>query len=284
MKKFALMIWFGLLVFLALACTVDLPLPEVKLIEPQTYQINEPYPDQEPAELLIRMGAGELSLSGGTKSLVKGEVEYNVDGWEPKIRREGREVRIEQGVKSANFSRGVQNLINRWDLELGNRPIDLTLEAGAYEGNLDFSDVPLTRLKITDGASKVRVVFNLPNPQVMRTFTYETGASNVTLKKLANANFEEMTFKGGAGNFTLDFSGKLQRDARVWIDGGLGNMTIIIPEESNCRIVLSGGLTNVTTEGSWTIQGQEYRTMGGEGPLLRIEVNVGVGNLKLISE
>lgn len=283
MKKYALFIWLGLLVVLALACTIELPLPEVKLIEPQTQIIKEPYPEEEPAELLIRMGAGELTLTGGAENLVEGEIEYNVEGWAPKIRREGREVRIEQGVKSANFSRGVQNLINRWDLELGDRPIDLTLEAGAYEGNLDFSDVPLTRLKVSDGASKVKVVFNLPNPQVMRSFTYETGASNVTLKKLANANFEEMTFKGGAGNFTLDFNGNLTRDARVWIDSGLGNMTIIVPADSNCRIVLSGGLTNVSTEGSWTIEGQEYRTRG-EGPQLRIEINVGVGNLKLVSE
>ncbi len=283
MKRYALLIWLGLLMLLALACTIELPLPEVRLIAPQTYEVNEPYPEQEPAELLIRMGAGELTLSGGADNLVEGKIEYNVEGWEPKIQREGREVRVEQGVKSANFTRGVQNLVNRWELALGKRPMDFALEAGAYDGNLDFSDVPLTRLRISDGASKVRVVFNVPNPEVMRSFTYETGASNITLKKLANANFEEMTFKGGAGNFTLDFSGKLQRDARVWIDSGLGNMTVIVPADANCRIVLSGGLTNVSTEGTWTIQGQEYRT-NGEGPQLRIDINVGVGNLKLVSE
>lgn len=283
MKRYAFLIWLGLLMLLALACTIELPLPEVRLIAPQTYEIKEPYPDQEPAELLIRMGAGELTLSGGADNLVEGKVEYNVEGWEPEIQREGREVRVEQGVKSANFTRGVQKLVNRWELTLGKRPMDFALEAGAYDGNLDFSDVPLTRLKISDGASKVRVVFNVPNPEVMRSFTYETGASNITLKKLANANFEEMTFKGGAGNFTLDFSGNLQRDARVWIDSGLGNMTIVVPADANCRIVLSGGLTNVSTEGTWTIQGQEYRTKG-EGPQLRIDINVGVGNLKLVSE
>lgn len=283
MRKYAFLIWLCLLMLLALACTIELPLPEVKLIAPQTYEVNEPYPKEEPAELLIRMGAGELTLSGGANSLVEGKIEYNVEGWEPKVLREGREVRIEQGVKSASFNWGVQNLINRWELELGERPIDFALEAGAYDGNLDFSEVPLTRLKISDGASKVRVVFNVPNPEVMRSFTYETGASNVTLKKLANANFEEMTFKGGAGNFTLDFSGKLQRDARVWIDSGLGNMTIIVPVDANCRIVLSSGLTNISTEGTWTILGQEYRTHG-EGPQLRIDINVGVGNLKLVSE
>ncbi|BAJ63349.1 toast rack family protein [Anaerolinea thermophila] len=283
MKRYAFLIWLGLLMLLALACTIELPLPEVRLIAPQTYEIKEPYPDQEPAELLIRMGAGELTLSGGADNLVEGKVEYNVEGWEPEIQREGREVRVEQGVKSANFTRGVQNLVNRWELTLGKRSMDFALEAGAYDGNLDFSDVPLTRLRISDGASKVRVVFNVPNPEVMRSFTYETGASNITLKKLANANFEEMTFKGGAGNFTLDFSGKLQREARVWIDSGLGNMTVIVPADANCRIVLSGGLTNVSTEGTWTIQGQEYRTKG-EGPQLRIDINVGVGNLKLVSE
>ena len=63
----------------------------------------------------------------------------------------------------------------------------------------------------------------------MNLFRYETGASLVTLTGLANANFSLFEFSGGAGNYTLDFSGELNRDATVSITTGLGNLRIVIP-------------------------------------------------------
>ena len=45
----------------------------------------------------------------------------------------------------------------------------------------------------------------------MSILRYETGASTVKLNGLANANFGTLIFSGGAGDYTLDFSGDLQR-------------------------------------------------------------------------
>ena len=55
----------------------------------------------------------------------------------------------------------------------------------------------------------------------MDSLYYQTGASNVHLSDLANANFASMVFRSGAGNYTLDFSGELQRDAEVKIESGI---------------------------------------------------------------
>ena len=49
----------------------------------------------------------------------------------------------------------------------------------------------------------------------MESLTYDTGASSVTITGLADANFKKMEFKGGAGSFTLDFSGQLRTDGSV---------------------------------------------------------------------
>jgi hypothetical protein len=57
----------------------------------------------------------------------------------------------------------------------------------------------------------------------------------VELKGLANANFEQMSFTSGAGDYTLSFNGDLQRDASVTIDSGFGTVNIIVPEGDDCQ-------------------------------------------------
>ena len=64
-------------------------------------------------------------------------------------------------------------------------------------------------LVIKDGASDNVVSFDAVNPVNMTKLDYTTGASTVTLKGLANANFDIMSFTGGAGTYTLDFAGTL---------------------------------------------------------------------------
>jgi hypothetical protein len=271
-----------ILVIASLACSINVNLPTPKIGETKTYEINETTPQDHPAELHIGMGGGKLNIQPGANSFIQGTVEYNVTEWKPTITRNSSRVSVQQQLRNG-LPLGVNDVINNWDLKLGNTPMDLTIEAGAYQGTIDLSGVPLTRLKVTDGASQANVIFDKPNPEKMDTFTYETGASNIKLTGLANANFDEMNFSCGAGNYTLDFTGKLSRDARVNVNGGLGNLTIIIPKGTNARVVLGASLNNIQTEGVWTVEGQEYRVTGS-GPQLTINMNVGVGNLNLINQ
>ncbi len=281
MKRPVYLIFIGILVLSTLACSFSINLPTAKTGDTQIKEIAEDYPSARPAELVIKMGGGTLDLQSGSNRLVEGTVEYNVEDWEPKITRDGQEITLEQTVKGS-IPIG-DDLVNRWDLRLGNQPIDLTLEAGAYEGEIDLTGIPIVRLKISDGASKSDLSFEAPNPVRMDSFTYDTGASNVKLTGLAYSDADVINFSGGAGNFSLDFSGQLKRDMRVYVDGGLGNITITVPRGMNSRIVLSSSLNTISTEGTWTVTDNEYRT-SGEGPLLRIDVKVGIGNLNLVSK
>jgi hypothetical protein len=97
---------------------------------------------------------------------------------------------------------------------------------------------------------------------------------------LANANFENLVFKGGAGNYQLDFSGELKRDATATIDAGFSSLTVIVPEGVSTRVFVDGGLANVDVGGQWEKSGDEY-TLSGEGPRLTINVNIGAGGLTL---
>ena len=143
--------------------------------------------------------------------------------------------------------------------------------------------VPITQLKIQDGASKGTVTFDTPNPVRMSTFSYKTGASSINLTGLGNANFEDMIFEGGTGNYELDFSGALQDDANVRITAGLSNMRITVPAGTPCKVTVTGGLSNISPRGTWTISNNVYEQTG-TGPLLTINIEMGLGNLDLISE
>jgi hypothetical protein len=112
----------------------------------------------------------------------------------------------------------------------------------------------------------------------MSLLRYETGASDVKLTGLANANFSTLTFSGGAGNYTLEFNGELQRDAVVEIESGLGNVSLVIPEEMDATVTVEGAALNVNHSSGWAQNGQEY-TQNGSGPTLTVVVKMSAGNL-----
>ncbi|MBL8058181.1 MAG: hypothetical protein JNK29_15860 [Anaerolineales bacterium] len=273
----------------ALACgpslpNIDLPITRITPGPTETLTIAEAQPEGEAvAEVTLEVGAGNLKLAGGGDGLVSGTVEYNVAEWKPEIKRDGNALSITQGFNKDKFGIPEGDLINKWDLRLGSTPLELTVNAGAYEGQVDLSGVKLRRLEFNDGASTNTVTFDEANPEEMPLLKYPTGASTVTLNGLANANFTEMSFEGGAGTYTLDFSGELQRDARVSIRAGVCTLTIRVPAGTQTEVTKSGAVTSVKTEGTWTSSGDTY-AIKGSGPVLKIDVDMGVGTLNLISK
>lgn len=280
--KRGLLVTLMALMTASLACNIGLNIPRVNTGPTQTLSVSEPAPASgQNAEVQITMGAGTLALDPGAEGLVEGQVSYNVAEWQPTVTHTGNSVAIVQGQpNNVALPLGGNDVVNDWTLKLGNVPMTLTVDAGAYEGTLNLGGVPLTSVAIQDGASKAKVVFATPNPQTMSTLTYETGASNVELRQLANANAQSLDFKGGAGNYVLDFSGKLQRDLAVSVTSGVSSVQLIVPAGVAASVNVSGGLNNVSTTGSWTHSGDTY-TQTGSGPALTITVDMGVGNLKI---
>ncbi|MBM3145854.1 MAG: hypothetical protein FJ010_12990 [Chloroflexi bacterium] len=287
MRKIILLTVIATLALAALACGVDLNLPITTDIKtgPTTIEeirIPELGSAEEPTELTLAFGAGELFLSPGAENaLLEGAATYNVADLKPETRIEGSRVEISNGNLEIrgipNFQEKVENI---WQFELGKSPIVLTIKAGAYVGEYELGGLNLTRLHISDGAADVELNFAEPNQAVMQSLRYETGASNIVMTNLANANFETMIFQSGAGNYELDFSGELQDDVEVFIETGLSNITITVPDGTNVEITTEGGLSNVTTRGEWQISGSTYSRTGA-GPMLTINVEMGAGNLNL---
>lgn len=253
----------------------------------QEVVIEEPLGAAAVTDVVLGMGAGTLTVQPGAGGLASGVIRCNVEAWMPKVVRTDSSLSIKQGN-----TRGLSGLgsdaVNEWDLELGSAPMRLIVTAGAYDGSYELGGLSLLKLSIKDGASRSKVAFSAPNPSQMELLEYETGASTVSLTGLADANFKKMDFKGGAGSFTLDFSGQLRSDGSVSIEAGVGSMHIIVPAGTACKVVVDGKLTNVDQEGDWEVSNRTYSTTavgaGQQGKLLTIAVDMSVGRLTLTSQ
>jgi len=271
----------------SLACTWGGPFPvsDVKVGPPQESALTlEPVgAPGETARLELSMGAGELMLRPGQgDALLSGTVTYNIADFEPEVAIDGTRVTVNQGDLQVE---GIPNLrgdevINRWDLELGGQPIDLQVNAGAYQADLELGGISLTGLQISDGAASVRLAFSNPNPVSMDTFRYVTGASDVRMQGLANANFTQMQFEGGAGSFDLEFGGDLRQDAEVRIEAGLSSVRIVVPAGVPARAQVQGQVSEVAADGGWSGSGSSY-VHPGEGPALTFFIDSSLGSISL---
>lgn len=273
---------FLALALAGMACGINIDLPKAPTPGPLiTDRIAVPVPKSGEARLKLSFGAGDLTLSpGAEKNLVEGTAIYNYDELKPVIKTDGSDVTIRMGDFEFRGIPALEEFRNEWDFKLGAEPMELVVEAGAYDANYEFGGLSLTDLSVTDGAAKVELSFSEPNHSEMTLFRYESGASNVKMDGLANANFSVFNFSAGAGDYTLDFSGDMQRDAAVNIETGFSNVILVIPEAINAMVTVESGVSNINAGPGWVRNGDRY-VKEGEGARLVIVVEMSAGNLTL---
>ena len=288
MNRKPILIAVLVLALVSMACGINIDLPEeVKTGPKQVEPVSIPLPadPQLVTDLTLSFAGGKLHVGAGAEAaLVDGTVTYNVPDFKPEISISGNNVRMTQGDLTL---RGIPNFedtaINIWDLNLAAVPMDLHIKCGAYSGTFELGGLKLQRLTIADGASDVNLSFSSLNQTELDLFEYTTGASSVSMHQLANANIDSMTFRAGAGSYTLDFSGTLQRDMTVTIEAGISSITVVIPDGVRAEVDFEGGLSSVTTRGNWTKDENSY-SLAGSGPVIRIIVKMAAGSLDLRSE
>jgi hypothetical protein len=275
-----------MLATVSLACSVNINLPSTQVKTGPTVTENITVPlladPQATADITLKFGAGTLNIQPGAQNaLVEGTASYNVADFKPDVTVNGNNIDITQGNLDVKEIPSFKNdIVNDWKLSLGNTPINLVINAGAYEGTYELGGLSIQSLEIGDGAAKVDVSFTNPNLIEMSSLAYSTGASEVSLKGLGNANTQEMTFRGGAGNYTLDFSGELRSNLNATIEAGVSQVTVIIPAGVNAQVITDTGLMTVSTDGSWQQNGNTYQ-LTGSGNTITIHVTMGAGSLKL---
>ncbi len=291
MRKTAFL-FFGLATLLAtIACSFNfLPLQTSIRIEKLetgptiSEEVEIPVPDSDETRLEIVMGAGKLFISPGARdALLQGVVHYNVAEFEPHIITEDGYVQLRQGENESGeytFPDISGDVENTWDLQLGNTAMELILTVGASRSEIELGGLAINELRVTQGASDFELSFSEPDQIEMSALRFTGGASEAELTGLANANAEVIFFTGGAGRYTLDFSGELQDDVYVKIEAGLGEVIIIVPQETAAEAEFDGALADVDAYDDWRRSGDTY-TLEGTGARITFDISMGLGSLEL---
>jgi len=155
----------------------------------------------------ISMGAGELTLHAGTPALMEAEFTYNVAVWRPEIdysvdqsgdQNIGR-LFVNQPAE-VEFDSNLTNFRYQWEVHLNNEvPVDLRVELGAGNADIDASELDLTALEVAAGAGNVSV-----------------DLSGERQRDLA------ASIRGGVGNLTVLLPS--EAGVKVEVTGGLGQV------------------------------------------------------------
>ncbi len=164
-------------------------------------------------------------------------------------------------------------------------PISFELGLGLGKGNLDRTGLNVKDLRLSAGASSVRLRFDKPNKSVIENLTIESGLSKFEGEGLCNANFNRLKFEGGVGSYSLDFGGELRKEVDVQVEVGLGTLTIDIPPGTGAKVIYEKNIfahvdldRDFSEEQDNSYYSANYRTAPGR---MNIRIDAGLGSVRI---
>ena len=214
----------------------------------------------ESVRVTLKMGAGELSVDKGAEELMEGDFTYNVSDWKPEV-----DYAVTDGLGQLTIRQRSDKLSigsdarNTWDLRFNDEiPLDMRIECGAGEPDIDLAGLNITELSVKLGAGSTHVNIS-DNP----------GLSRVDLDM-------------GVGSADIDLSGPWTQDAEVTIQGGIGSMTLRLPSDVGVRVDTTRGLGDLETSGLYREDGSWVNEAYGETDVtLEISIQTGIGQVVL---
>src|SRR5215203_5095853 len=191
------------------------------------------------ARTQLKMGAGELNITGGADQLMEADFSYNVSEWKPKVSYDvsGKkgELVVKQGsANGGDLSGGARN---EWDVSLNDElPTDLVVQLGAGESALDLDSLTLTGVDLQMGAGKTTVDLTGDYAQDFEA-SIEGGVgeatvllpSEVGVKAKAEGGLGKINAKGlkKVGNsYVNDAYGESDVNLSVDVKGGVGEINL----------------------------------------------------------
>ena len=200
-----------------------------------------PLGEVDSLKVSIKFGAGKLDLTSGEEDVFKGNFQYDKSILKPNVQYE---ILGKTGILT--LSQSIKKDLdlpfpykNRWNLKLPSGiPLQLYINTATYSGDIDLTNLQIENFYLNSGAGQTDILFNQPNLIDLKNINVKTGASTIKILGLANANFDEMNFTGGAGSYTFDFSGKLTKRSKINIDAGAAKIILKIPSDIGTKIII----------------------------------------------
>lgn len=197
--------------------------------------------DTTPVSAHVDYAAGHLDLMSATGQLLyRSSVRYDADRAEPvaNFDRATRALTLGvhlRGMRLANMDD--EHDAGSMKLELSDRvPMDLSLELGAVEANLQFGTLRLTDLSLRSGAADITARFDQPNRERLNTMTLQVGAAEVKLLDVANSGVSRINAEVGAGSLSIDLGGTLSRDVDITATLAIGGLSLNVSSDDGVYV------------------------------------------------
>jgi len=199
-----------------------------KIVEPQR---------AKSARAKLEMGAGQLTINGGSANLLEADFSFSDSYDEPRV-----EYNVAEGVGQLTVSQDsrsahIGHSENDWSLHFSKDiPLELKIDMGAGQGNLHLRDVPLTRLDLNIGAGQVDVDLT-GDRKTDLTADIEGGVGQANIRLPKNVGVI-VHASGGIGSidahglkheddsYTNDAYGKTPVTIRLKVEGGIGEIVL----------------------------------------------------------
>ena len=161
----------------------------------------------------LKMGAGELRVSGGAPKLMEADFDYNDPGSKPQVEYHSTGVRSDIDIHPSGT---VQHGESKWDMRFNDSVgMDLVVKMGAGEAHLDLGSLNLRSVTFDLGAGEVDADLR-GNPKRSYDVRINGGVGQATIHLPKSVGISA-TAIGGIGE--VNVSGLEKRNDR-WINPG----------------------------------------------------------------
>lgn len=256
----------------------------------------------EEIDVNIEYGMGELTIAAaGEPGTAEGFVRYNAALMTPDVsyRTHGNRGDLHLGLESAydewtdeeglHFNIGFdweKFRESEYDSEMSfnlptDVPLEIDMEFGLGEANLNLSELAIEHLEIDCGLSDTRIEMETRNPAVCRRVYIEAGIGDLNGDGMGNLRIEDLHLTVGLGAADLDLRGEITEDMEAEIEVGLGSLELILPEDVNIHLTVEHSFLSSVDVSGLVEERDEWLSrdwMQGR-PTLEIDISVGLGSV-----
>jgi N-terminal domain of toast_rack, DUF2154 len=189
-------------------------------------------------DVALGFGAGELRVSGGSRTLL--DARFEISGDDPAVDYTVNNGQGRLRVGPSKESSGIGGGAGEWDLRLQDGvPMDLKVSTGAGETHLDLGTLDLERLEINQGVGELHVdLRGTPRRSYEVNLHGAVGEAHIRLPRSVGIIATATT---GVGELNVD---GLEKKGNTWINPGYENNPVVI------RLTARGdvGEINISTD------------------------------------
>ena len=188
----------------------------------------------------VEIGIGKLNVRGGSPALLNAEFTYNVEEWAPTIDYSVKNGKGHLFITQPNAEgKSVpDDARNEWELSLSEEvPLELNIDMGVGNAQLDLSDLRLTDLSVDQGVGNVKINLVGVQPGDLRaSVDGGIGEIAVVVPSSIGVRVEADT---GIGSFNTH---GLKKRGDAFVNGAYGEA------ESTISLSIDAGIGKVTVE------------------------------------